>query len=140
MAYIDCVFYKEFGGKPIPAADFTRIAEIASDVIYGICRIKPDSEIEASPQFRQAVAYEVEMLYEQGGIDAIIGMSESSMSGGSESLGDYSISGGGAAQSALPTYNGIPVSSLALCKLRELGLMSRWAYAEFYRRRCYGKP
>lgn len=133
MAYIDKTFYESsFHGITIPMEEFDRLADIASDVVYGICIIKPEDEDLIDETFKKAVAYQVELLYRQGGVDAVVGFSEASYSGGSESLGDYSISGGNARQEAVKTYNGIPVSSMTLMLLRKLGLMARWAYA----RRC----
>lgn len=134
MAYIDRAFYNDtFHGTEIPEDEFDRLADIASDVVYGICIIKPEAGDLIDETFKKAVAYQVELLYRQGGIDAVVGFSEASYSGGSESLGDYSISEGNARQEAVKTYNGIPVSSMTLMLLRRLGLMARWAYA----RRCH---
>ena len=136
MAYINETFYNtKFCGRPIPAADFPRLADIASDVIDSICYIKPEGEILTDKRFKRAVAYQLELLYEQGGVDAITGSSELSQSGGSESLGDYSVSSGGSGSaadgSAMKVVNGIPISPLAYALLEQLGLMQRWAYAGF---------
>lgn len=137
MAYIDKTFYDEtLHGTKIPTSEFYRLAEIASEVIYDVCILKPDAEDLIDPTFKKAVAYQVELLYLQGGIDAITGFSESALTGGSESLGDYSTSSGTTYQTAVFTSYGIPVSGVALMLLRRLGLMTRWAYA----RRCHGKP
>lgn len=134
MAYIDKAFYSEtFHGVAIPDDEFDRLADIASDIVYGICIVKPEAEDLIDETFKKAVAYQVELLYKQGGVDAVVGFSEVSYAGGSESLGDYSISDGSARQEAVMTYNGIPVSQLTLMLLRRLGLMARWAYA----RRCH---
>lgn len=136
MAYIDKTFYDTvMMGTEIPASEFDRLAEIASDVIYDVCILKPEAEDLIDETFKKAVAYQVEMLYLQGGIDAIVGASEAAQASGSESLGDYSASGGTARQTAVLASNGVPVSSMAVALLRRLGLMSRWVYA----RRCHGK-
>lgn len=135
MAYIDKDYYgNEFGGQPIEDNDFPRLADFASEVVYDICRVKPIESDLVKAEFKKAVAYEVEFLSEQGGIDAILGFSASSMAGGSESLGDYSVSGGSSAQAVLTTPGGIPVSPMAIMLLRRIGLMSKWAYASKYRR------
>lgn len=141
MAYIDQSFYSEsFGGREIPQNEFERLADIASDIIYDVCNRKPNSNIEANSVFKKAVCYEVELLYEQGGVDAILGFSEAALNGNSESLGDYSISAGTTDQTAVTTYNGIPISPLAVMSLKRLGLMTKWVYAEAFERRCkYGK-
>ena len=134
MAYIDKAYYDdEFSGAQIPAYEFDRLADIASDVVYGICTIKPDHDVLIGETFKKAVAYQTEMLFKQGGVDAIVGFSVSSSSGGSESLGDYSISEGTTQREAVRTYNGIPVSPMTLLLLRQLGLMARWAYAWRYK-------
>lgn len=130
MVYIDKTFYDDtFHGVAIPDDEFDRLADIASDVVYGICIIKPEADDLVGETFKKAVAYQTEQLYKQGGVDAIVGFSEASSSGGSESLGDYSITEGSARHEAVKTYNGIPVSAMTLLLLRKAGLMHRWAYA-----------
>ena len=142
MAYIDQDFYREtFCGMEIPANEFDRIADIASDVIFDTCSRKPDEKMSENPVFKKAVCYETELLYEQGGVDAILGFSDAAQSSGSESLGDYSFSSGTTGQSAVMTSNGIPISPMALMSLRRLGLMSKWVYADIYdeRRKTNGE-
>lgn len=134
MAYIDKDYYDNtFKGEAIEEALFARLADIASEMVYGICIVKPEEEDLIDETFKKAVAYQVEMLYQQGGIDAVTGFSEVSMAGGSESLGDYSISeGSGSGSTAqVRTYEGIPVSPVTLLLLKRLGLMSRWVYARW---------
>ena len=136
MSYITEEFYvSTFGGVEIPDGEFKRLADIASDVIYDVCVIKPTDKEINDDTFQKAVCYQAEMLYLQGGVDAIVGFSESSQASGSESLGDYSVGSGGSAGAIAGTIGGIPVSALAIGRLRKLGLMSRWAYAEV----CRGK-
>ena len=97
MPYIDKQYYgNTFKGNKdlISNTDFERILDIASDVVYDIARIKPSESDVASELFKKAVAYEVEFLIEQGGIDAILGFSNAALAGASESLGDYSVSAG----------------------------------------------
>ena len=134
MAYINQTYYDEtFKGTPIPTDVFDRLAEIASDVVYGICIIKPEEKDLIDMTFKKAVAYQVELLHAQGGVDAISGFSSASRSGGSEHLGDYSVSDGSATQQSVNMFNGIPVSSMTIMLLRQLGLMNRWAYAWRYK-------
>ena len=136
MAYIDKTFYDTvLKGTEIPTSEFDRLAEIASDVVYDVCVRKPEAEDLIDETFKKAVAYQVEMLYLQGGVDAIVGASEAAQTGGSESLGDYSVSNGATGHAAILTCSGVPVSSMTVALLRRLGLMSRWVYA----RRCHGK-
>lgn len=137
MAYIDKSYYDNvFHGKEIPAEDFDRIAQAASDVVYDLCFVKPDEDMVQQDDFKRAVAYQTEYINEQGGLDVIFGFSEAAQSGGSESLGDYSVSAGGTLQESVMSCNGIPVSGMAIMLLKKLGLRCRWAYAGKYR----GKP
>ena len=134
MPYITKTYYDaEFRGKSIPANEFDKLEDIASDVIYEICRVKPNEDDITDPAFLKAVAYEVEFLQEQGGVDAILGFADVQLSAGSEHLGDYSVSSGGnssgASGSSIIVVDGIPVSSMAIILLRRMGLMSRWAFA-----------
>lgn len=126
MAYIDKEYYKEiFKGKEIPDDVFGRIAEIASDVIDDVVNKPIDSTVKESAEVKKATAYQAELLYEQGGVNVVTGL-VSAFSGGSESLGGYSVSGG---NGNYPTKNGIPVSPLAIAQLRKAGLMSRWLFS-----------
>lgn len=133
MAYIDYGYYKEtFGGSTIPASEFNRLADIASDVVYAICLNKPIGPVLLESDFLRAIAYQVEFINEQGGLEAIYGRSDASQSGGGESLGDYSVSsmsGSNKSYGAVKMYNGVPLSPLMLALLEKLGLMSQWVYA-----------
>ena len=126
MAFIDAAYYKdEFKGNAIPESKFDRLAELASDVIDGLITVDmTDEEKKASVNVKKATAYQLEFMYEHGGVDAILGYSDVNVQ--SESLGDYSVSTGAA--SVVKTSDGIPVSPLALQFLRKDGLMCRWMY------------
>lgn len=140
MAYIDRAFYDEvFNGTTIPEKDFNRLADIASEIVQSLCTVELRNEDLESDTFKKAVAFQVELLFDQGGINTILGQSEAAHGSGSESLGDYSVSAGASDQASLKMHNGIPVSPMTLMLLERLGLLSRWAYAEYYRRRCHGK-
>ena len=133
MNYIDSAFYAgTFKGREIPDSDFDRLAEAASEAIYAACRIKPDDAMIVNEEFKRAVCYEAELLYEQGGLDAIMGLSVSAAAGGSEHLGDYSVSAGSSQKGVATLVGGVPVSPVALQILKRLGLMSRWAYSGFF--------
>ena len=130
MAFIDADYYaNEFKGNAIPDSKFERLAELASDVIDGLITVEmTDEEKQASVNVKKATAYQLEFMYEHGGIDTILGYSDVGIT--SESLGDYSVStGGGTAASIAKTSDGIPVSPMALQYLRKDGLMCRWMYA-----------
>ena len=139
MAYIDYNYYTStFGGTTIDQTEFPRLAEMASDTIDGVAIrefVFTDLDEDQQALVKKATAYEVEALYSQGGVDAIVGLSAQSIN--SEQLGDYHVSGGSTAQNSvnvgqIPSMNGIPVSPLAITLLRKAGLMARWAYAGFY--------
>lgn len=138
MAYITYDYYcTTFQGSPISQNDFPRLAEVASDVVYAICIQKPAGSVLLKNEFKKAVAYQVEFINEQGGLEAIFGRSDASQSGGSERLGDYDVSsasGSGGSSGAVKMYDGIPLSSLMLAILEKLGLMSQWVYAYRYQR------
>ena len=131
MAYIDETYYNQtFKGKSIPHEEFDRIADIASDAVYDICRVKPSGNTLQKSDFKRAVCYEAEMIYEQGGVDAILGFSAASVGSGGERLGDYSVSAPSAGSGIITARGGIPVSTLTISLLRKIGLMCRWAYAK----------
>lgn len=135
MAYIDEGYYKGiFKGTEIPEGEFPRLAEIASDVIDSIVTIEIDEDTAKTDNVKKATAYEVEMIYQQGGVDAVIGFA-SGLAIGSESLGGYSISTteNNGSQVIMRTKDGIPVSSLTISLLKKAGLMCRWAYAGVYK-------
>ncbi|MEG2621415.1 MAG: hypothetical protein RSC06_00820 [Clostridia bacterium] len=135
MVYIDKAYYDgTFHGTAIPQEDFDRIADMASDLIDGIAVVPfVFAELEEAKQLcvKRATAYQTELLYLQGGVDAIVGMS--AQAADSEQLGAYGITKGATASSSsskvvLPTVFGIPVSEMAVQQLRKAGLMARWAY------------
>lgn len=137
MAYIDKSYYTEqFGASVEDDGAFQRLADIASDLVYDICTVKPQEKDLVDSSFKKAVAYQVELLYEQGGVSAIQGQSEAALASGSESLGDYSVSGGSGSQTQLKFHKGIPISPMTEMLLSRLGLLCCWAYADYYRRRC----
>ena len=134
MAYITKEEYKTiFGGCDIPDTEFKRLASIASDVIDSIVTVKIDTAADYMDKVQKVTAYEVEMLYEQGGVDAVTGMASGSAIS-SESLGGYSVSANASVASKTTTKGGIPISELTISLLKNAGLMSRWAYYERYKK------
>jgi hypothetical protein len=135
VAYIDSVYYSNiFKGTVITEGEFERLVELASDVIDSIVSVDMDETDAQSDLVKKATAYEVEMLYLQGGISSAVGLADG-VSVGAESLGGYSVSNTAqsGSQVIMRTKDGIPVSSLTLSLLKKAGLMCRWAYAERYR-------
>lgn len=137
MAYIDQHYYKcEFNGAAIPQEDFTRLVDIASDVIDSIVTtpiVLEDLSEDTRKLLSKATAYEAELLYQQGGIDSITGFSAENI--GSESLGSYSVSNGssGSGRQGMVSSGGIPISTMTFALLKRAGLYSRWAYAGTWR-------
>lgn len=125
MSYIDENYYLTvFGGEVIPAADLPRYLRYASDVIDMIV-YRPIAEV--TDLVKKAICYEAEMLYLQGGEDALAGLSVSG-NGISEQLGDYHVTrGSGYAQminsEKHPLFiNGVPISPIAVNLLRRVKL------------------
>lgn len=129
MAYIDLAYYKdEFNGTMLPETLFPRLESIASDMIDSVVPTKivvADLGAEAQSLLKKACAYQVEHLFNLGGVDAINGMSGLEMD--SERLGSYSVSNAKGSSAGL-SVNGIPFSSMAKSMLSRAGLLSRWVY------------
>lgn len=133
MAYITAEYYQNnFHGVEIADSELARLIQAASDAI-DLAAVLPIKKI--TENVMRATAYQVECLYQHGGVDAIHGFS-SVGAGGSERLGDYSVSNGSAASagsaSAFTVINGIPISPFAINLLRKDGLMRRWLYQGRY--------
>lgn len=133
MAYIDEAYYTEtFHGTSLPEGLFERLADIASDVIDAVVhKPVPLTDGKAPDDVKKATAYEVECLYAQGGIDAIVGFA-TGITAQTETLGNYSVGRGTMAVQgssvSIPSIEGLPVSRMTIAMLSQAGLMSRWAY------------
>ncbi len=110
MAYIDKAFFDTYTTTVIDAAEFTVLAERASDVIdvltmhkiggtAGLALLPPAVQTAV----KKAAAAQVETLYALGGLDAVTGDSGAVQSA---TIGKFSYSAGGG--SALTIY-GMPV-------------------------------
>ena len=131
MAYLTREFYENtFHGATIPVGDFDRLALTASDVIDALVA-RPIPDDVDKDTLAKATAYQLEYIFQQGGIEAVTG-SAAGQRVTTEKLDDYSISQQltSAAEQNQLTINGIPVSPLAVAILRRLGLMSRWLYCQ----------
>lgn len=131
MAYLTKDYYTNtFHGQAVPDDQFDRLADMASDVIDAIVLVPIDPEKHDMELIAKAAAYEMEYLWQEGGLDAITGRAASGQTV-TEKLDEYSIgeSVSESTKSQLLTVNGIPVSALAVAILRKLGLMCRWWYA-----------
>lgn len=123
--YCDYEYYiGAFTGSDMTQIDFVPLARAATDLIDGIVTVPIPDKI--TDEIRRAAAYQIELLHQQGGVDAITGFA---VNGGvSESLGGYSVGGGGASatQQHAPTVGGIPVSPVTIMLLRKAGHLQRW--------------
>lgn len=98
MAYIDYEYYTNiFGGVDIDLEEFIPLSSRASDFIdlKTFYRIDDITKLDASVQNRikKATAMYTEQFYQQGGIDAYTGFSES-LTSNTVSIGKVSMSGG----------------------------------------------
>lgn len=131
MAYITAEYYNDtFKGASIDSEELSRLLTAASDAI-DMAVVAPIKEV--TENVKRATAYQVECLYEQGGVSALHGFSAAGNAGSSESLGNYSVSRASPASGKeqwrnFPVINGIPISPMAINLLRKDGLMRRWLY------------
>lgn len=127
MAYIDKDYFEAYTTTEIENPEFTVLAERASDVVdmlthNRIIAAGGFDELPAATQLavQKATAAEVETLFYQGGVNAVVGNSDSAA--GSVSIGKVSMSNGAG---GLQTINGIPVSPLISQYLLLTGLLYR---------------
>ena len=127
MAYIDETYYTgTFKGTAIASSEFDKLADIASDLVDSIVLIDVDTDDMSEAQIgylKKATAYETELLYLQGGIDAITGMAADNFS--SAQVGGISVAKADQAMKSFPTVNGLPISALTVWNLKKAGLMRR---------------
>ena len=127
-AFITKEYYEShFNGTDIPDTEWNRLAETASEILRSVATQEIHDFDRGNPHLKRATAYQVEYLYEHGGLDAIVGFATDNVS--SEMLGDYHVSTNDAAYVKTPTMDGLPVSPLAIMALREGGFMRRCVYA-----------
>ena len=116
-----------YGGNAVPEDEFDYLADAASDII-DVLVTHPIKKV--TDKIRLAAAYEVEVLYAQGGLDALGGLA-SVTSGITEKIGDYSISTPYVSnEKRCYSIGGIPVSGMTLAILRHEGLLTRCIYEE----------
>lgn len=126
MPYITYQEYSAFHGAEVTEAEFPRLAEDAGRILDSVAQRAISDEDHASEAFKRAVCYEVEMLKLAGGMQALAQ---------TESQGVLtSFSNDGYSESRKPangaqTIGGMPVASMALAALREMGYLKRWVYA-----------
>lgn len=132
LAYTDYDYYKnEFGGSIVPEDEFKYLASASTEILLSlITKSEPFSDSE-SAAISKAVAYQTELLYLQGGSDAIAGLAVST-SGLTEKAGDCSLGANynSLASNKTATVYGIPVSGIAISVLKRAGLTSRCFFSE----------
>lgn len=125
MAYIDRDYYTSFSDIDIPQAEFTKLAERASDIVDIVTfnRIETMGGLTALPSHMQtsikkATASQVEMIYIDGGIENM-----ASSAAKQASIGKFSYSTG--ATSDEGNSNSITLSPMAKAYLAPTGLLYR---------------
>jgi hypothetical protein len=129
MAYIDKTYFASYTSTSIPDAELVVLAERASDIIDTITMDRINSIgftnlLEATQiKIKKATAAQVEMLYIQGGIEALTGNSDADIN--NVSIGKFSYSKSNSGSKKLKTVNGIPLSPLVESYLMMTGLLYR---------------
>lgn len=128
MSYLSYETYVAgFHGSAVPEEEFDYLANAASAII-DLLVSRPI--VEVNDRIRLATAFQVELLFAQGGTDALAGLAAVT-SGIDEKLGDYSIGTPYVAnERRCYSIGGIPVSGLTVSILRREGLMSRCVCGE----------
>lgn len=135
MGYATYAFYTDvFHGSAIPEASASRMLDDASEILDSIVQHPITATDAVSKKIQRATCYQAEMLAVSGGMD---GLNDISVNGAitSETLDDHTVSRtkvqGASSLSTQnqPTIGGLPVSAMAVAILRQMGYMSRWAYA-----------
>jgi hypothetical protein len=129
MAYIDYEYFETYTTTAIDESEFTVLAERASDVIDMLTMQKIpaygfSSYSEATQAaIKKATAAEVDTLYAQGSLSALVGNADTGAS--SFSIGKFSMSNSSSSgtTTSLKTVNGIPVSPLINGYLLMTGLL-----------------
>lgn len=118
-------YVTEFGGRIVPEEEFDALSE-ATTTIIDLLVHTPITEVSST--IRRAAFYQIELLFAQGGNDALSGLATVT-SGIDEKLGDYSIGTPYVANDKrCYSIGGVPVSGLTLMILRKEGLMCRCVY------------
>ncbi len=129
MAYIDKTYFASYTSTSIPDAELAILAERASDIIDTITMDRINSvgfnNLSAATQTRikKATAAQVEMLYLQGGIEALTGNSDADIN--NVSIGKFSYSKNNSGSKNFKAVNGVPLSPLVESYLMITGLLYR---------------
>lgn len=112
---VDYNFYRiEYQGEEIDPAEFNRLAKRSYDLIMSL------HQGEETDNVKKAECAQIEFLYKNGGIDALVGNDKSQFV--SESIGGYSYSKGNNS-SGLRYVNGLPIAPLVWLYIRRGGVV-----------------
>lgn len=135
LGYATYEFYTDvFHGSAIPEASFPRLMDDASEILDGIVQ-RPISATDAvAVKIQRAACYQADLLAVAGGMD---GLNDIAVNGAitSETLDDHTVSrskvqgANSLSTQNQPTIGGMPVSTMAVAILRQMGYLGRWAYA-----------
>ena len=127
MAYITHEYYTStFHGYPVSADAFPRLAEDAGMMIDSIVQQPVSDADKAGDMFRRAVCYQTEVLARAGGISAL---ADGEANGRVTSVGNDGYSESRERAKEGNTMGGLPVSSMAMATLQQMGYLKRWVYA-----------
>lgn len=126
--YICYEYYiSSFGGTTVPENEFDALCRAASTIV-DLLVSKPICTV--SKIIKDAVAYQVDTLYIQGGVDALSGFA-SIASGIDEKVGDFSLGTPYVSnEKRIYSMGGVPISGMTLSLLRKANLMGRCIYEE----------
>lgn len=129
MAYIDNAYFASYTSTSIPDTEFVILAERASDIIDTITMDKINGvgfenlTVATQIRIKKATAAQIEMLYHQGGIEALTGNSDADIN--NVSIGKFSYSKNNSGKKNIKTINGMPLSPLVESYLMMTGLLYR---------------
>ncbi|NLI20773.1 MAG: hypothetical protein GX418_04415 [Clostridiales bacterium] len=127
MAYITHEYYAgTFYGEPIAAEAFARLATDAGRMLDSIVQRPVSDEDKAGEPFKLAVCYQTEVLALAGGVPAL---AEGEANGRLLSVSNDGYSESRERIKEAHTLNGLPVSSMAMATLQQMGYLKRWVYA-----------
>jgi hypothetical protein len=127
MGYITLDYYTNtFHGHPISADAFPRLADDAGMMIDSIVQRPVGDADKAGDLFKRAVCYQTEVLALAGGVPAL---AEGEANGRLLSVSNDGYSEHRERIKEAHTLNGLPVSSMAMATLQQMGYLKRWVYA-----------
>ncbi len=127
MGYITYDYYTNtFRGHPISADAFPRLADDAGLMIDKIVQRPVSDADKTGDLFKRVVCYQTEVLALAGGVPAL---AEGEANGRLLSVSNDGYSESRERIKETHTLNGLPVSSMAMATLQQMGYLKRWVYA-----------